>query len=414
MKITVKLFFDYYITHPLSKDLPSKEKAMALLASACLAPVTIGIFHIRSWILNIKKVKKLETRKIFKSHQEWVVSASKSKIIYDQILPTHMIPKTISLQKIPGLIKENFQPLYAQNLPSKEEVVVPVVNGKEVTWRKWSSLTLQEKIQVNNAETHLHNQISADASENEVDRWFFAGGPHVFIPGDPRTFHGIDHMCRAALFSGVFGYLYNKYHPSHNLNDDQIALCMLLGGGHDVGRQTDGPDVYDRKSAEITVNTLKTLGMQEGPLLKDCEKAIVRKDSPKLAKKSIYGKCIQNADSADFARLLLTSPIQSSSGFENSRNFLDIFRELKDLAQDLSSNDPDQAVLKNGLTFAQFKSELDSLREEMNILIYNTHTKEFRSNAVQSNSYFELIFNMANSKNSPFLSNALSQIFHFQ
>lgn len=407
-------FFNFYVIRPFSLELSVKEKILALACSILLAPLTLGIVHIVAAIRIDRKVKHLlmnqvvENQKSFEKNAEKTHQAAISSL-FSSSTPEMSLP--IDIVQVPSFIQEKFiLQFYAQKMPKKEDVEVPFRDGEsweKIKWVKWVDLSAVEKIELNNHYAHPHNKISNTFfSRLFIDISF--SGPAIlgdYLPEDPRWAHGSDHCVRTALFSPIFALLYAKYHPSHDASFEDLFFCMILGAGHDISRQTEGTDVYDEKSAETTVGILEELGIKGAKRLEKSRKAIAHKDDKKYEQKSLWAKCLQCADSADFARLLLDLPVQSEIGFNKSREFLDIYHELKLLAE----NDENR-VLKNGLTFKDFVEELDAVRKEMNMLIYATHNRKFRSQASEaSKNYFNEVLNCINRVEYPFLYEKLIQ-----
>jgi hypothetical protein len=298
---------------------------------------------------------------------------------------------------------------YSQPLPKKSEVTVPFRVGNSwdnVRWVKWESLSQKEKLEVNNHFAHQHGQIWNNIfGEAIIDIAFFGWGQNSYLPMDPKEYHGSDHCVRTALFCVVFAYLYDKYHPDYEVTREEASFAAAIGAGHDASRQTEVADVYDERSAETTVNYLKQWGVQDEAILLIAKNAIADKDNPNLASKSLIAKCVQNADSAEFARLnvfKIPQPKQSETDFEYSRGFLDIYKELKEIAN--------KRGLKNGFSFEDFVFELDSLRKEMNMLIYQTHKKKTRKTLSESDNYFNGIINKITQSRYPLLNNILINI----
>lgn len=439
MRINPKNFIDDYITNPLAKDISTGEKILSLTLSILLAPLTLGILHIRSAVLKHRHIKKInkerhekfkqveqnsgksslfmlmaKTKQVIGKHFN---DAVKSANVLDTTNPTGAVQPvipSIESYRILSELEESekgeivntfITNYYSQPLPPKDKVTVPIRDDSgKIVERRWVDLTKQEKLQVNNTGTHAHNQIASATPEHIIDQWFFPGDQKPFLPGDPRESHGNDHCARAAIFSTVFAYLYSKYHPQYNVNAGDVTLCQIVAGGHDSGRQTEGPDVYDEKSAENTLEILKALGIKDESILKECKDAIADKDNKDLQTKSLIAKCVQNADCAEFARLLLKGRAQDSSSFNNSRNYLDIYNEFKKM------NDAGLKELKYGFSFEDFCFELDSLRKEMNEFIYITHKKQFREQIAASQNYYQEMLNQITPIQFPLLHSVLEQV----
>lgn len=380
MRLTTKYFFDYYIINPFARDLPLADRILALALSVLFAPLAFGFLHIRSFYLQKKNAKKLELH-ISEKNQKLALGALKTHRVQFSILNSYSSLSLTQETVIASIQNQFISTYYSQPFPNRDQVKVPLKNSKtgEMEWRLWKSLTKKEKIQVYNEGAKTSNKLSNKTPEKIIDKLFFAGSDKPYIDGDPRKTHGNDHSVRTSIFSGVFGYLYQKFHPGYNISQNEIRICQLLGAGHDAGRENEGPDVYDKKSGELTRAVFSALGEKNEQLLNLYEKSIEEKDSKELFGKHLYAKCLQNADSAEFVRLLLHSPIQEAPGFENSRLHLDIYQELKAIA-----GSKKEYVLKNGLTFGNFLEELDALRFEMNQFIYRTHSKKFRKKALEN------------------------------
>jgi hypothetical protein len=409
MRINKENFFNHYIIDPLSKELSLGERIIALSLSVLLALPTLGILHIRAKYLQSKSFVDLTHVHNNRLNCLNNLASSISRVSF-AILQPGQGNIQCGQNELPQIISEKIiQPFYSKPLPKEEAVTVPYTDPqtKETTWRLWSSLTREQKIHVNNTGTREHNKLPTWSPEPAVDRWFFAHGQAPFLDGDPRESHGNDHAARAAIFSSVFAYLYQKYHPAENVSVQDIMLTQIVAAGHDSGRQTEGPDVYDEASAHNIQKVLKDLGITDKKALQDAFEAIENKDSDPLKSKSLIARCVQNADSAEFARLLLSSSQQEKGSFENSLKYLDIYKEL----EALTSKDPKNTVLKDGLTFKDFCYELNALRVEMNDLIYQTHKVDFRRQVADSHAnIFEVILESANPTEFPLLASVLTHI----
>lgn len=396
MRITCHSFFEHYIIHPLSSELSIGEKILSLALSILVGTVTFGIAHICAYAFHLRNISPIKNT-FAPRHKVFEKIADQISSIQIRAFGGIEIEQDSVLSVIQ---KDMIEQFYARPLPSKEDVTVTLAGEK----RKWVTLSRAQKITVNNTGTRAHNQLSRHCPELFVDATFFAEGQKPFLEGDPRKSHGSDHASRVAIFAGIFAYLYHKYHPSYTVSRNELSLCQILGAGHDSGRQTEGPDVYDADSAENTIQVLKSRGIVDERLLKTCYEAVANKDSEPDEKKSLLAKCLQNADSADFARLNLFSEAQSFAEFEHARNFLDIFKEFKAMAKKIAPQNPSKAVLKDGLTYEDFCYELDAIRKEMNDLIYSTHQKEQRLVFLRDPShYFEQILHVMRSSRFPLL-----------
>ncbi len=415
-------FFDRYIINPFSSKLSKNEQISAVCLSVLTGIFTLGIAHLvifLKWYFT-KKISPLHNQKTIFPTVSQKTQATARLHIFSNSLVDSASPRTMKMshQTTGQLQRENFStimqqqfidPCYAKPLPKQDDVTVlhPTTNEKV----KWSSLTIQEKVLLNNKYAHAHDRIS-DPEYPDIDKHFFADGQHVYLPGDPRKHHGSDHAVRTSIFAAVFAHLYNKYYPNLQLNKSDILLIQCVAAGHDSGRQTEGVDVHDEDSAEITVSTLQRLGIKDPNILSECKKAITEKDSSSWDKKSFLARCIQNADSAEYARLILKGPVQDETGFQNSRNYLDIYKEMTKLAQhamkEQNSENIDSVILKNGLTYKDFMHDLDAIRLEMNAFIYKTHTEKSRAkNSLAETNYYDQLLSRMTSIRCPIMNEML-------
>jgi len=423
-RLNVHSFFSHYIIDPLAKNLTRDEKIAAVFFSVTAAIFTLGIAHLIagiSWWKSKKMVPLTHTdpkftngNKIIHTTEAAKISTRTHQISNDRNLFNLPINKNqlktpylrLTSQEMGALKRENFADImqrefidacYAKPLPKNEDVTVFHPDTNEIV--PWSTLTIPQKVKVNNKYAHPHNQIS-DPEYPCIDNHFFGDGQAPYLPNDPRHHHGSDHSVRASIFAAVFAMLYNKYYPGARLSKAEILLAQCVAAGHDSGRQTEGVDVHDEDSAKKTVEILQKLGVNNKTILNECKKAIAEKDSIKWNEKSMLGRCVQNADCAEFARLLLKGEQQDDLGFKNSRNYLDIYRELKEIAEqkkvEQQVDDINSVVLKHNLTFHDFLFELDHIREEMNAFIYTTHKKESRKVVASTgqNYYAEILKQM--------------------
>lgn len=390
--LTVYNFFTNFISNPLSRDLSKTDKTIAFLCSLILAPLTLGILHITTYIWRTKRLAYYA--------QTSLCSPSRLPTLIQRIASC---PAVVKLQppspsSTPQLTRDTIgaaiqshliDPYYAKPHPSRGEVTVPIettssTGERMIQWRKWSSLSQSEKVRVNNTGTRPHNQLKGPFAPFIVDLYFNPPFTDSHIPKDPHKNHGSDHAVRVSLFSAVFACLYQKYHPRHQVTENDILRAQFIGAGHDTGRLTEGPDVYDAKSDAYTQKAMQALGFHEPEDMAACHYAIARKDDPDLDSKPLIAKCVQNADSMDFARLSLNDYLQDPTEFERGRKYLDIYRELHSFQERGVS-------LKDGFSFEEFQEELDGLRIEMNRFITLTSQTEFRKKAAESGNYYETV-----------------------
>ncbi|NGX42938.1 MAG: hypothetical protein K940chlam7_01227 [Chlamydiae bacterium] len=365
-------FFKEYIINPFSSDLTLGEKILALALSILLAPITLGILHIVCYALRNRHIRQCKANLIVDNNDRFQNIVNKTDRVARKILQPNNT--TASQDDVPQFIQKMIEETYAQPLPERSEVEVPFRDGE--TWDKvktvkWGELSPSEKIELNNHYAHPHNRVE-DTFFNRalIDAYFFGEGQSPYLENDPKKHHGSDHAVRAGIFAGVFAYLYNKYHPDYDVTSQDVTFAQLVASGHDCARQTEGTDVYDDWSAEKTLQVLKDMGVSDPKILEDAKEAIADKDSKDYEKKSLIAKCVQNADCAEFYRLSCDSPVQRKASYEHSRDYLDIFQELKELSGENLNHH-----LKGNATYGDFLEALDAVRYELNLLIYRTHQK---------------------------------------
>jgi hypothetical protein len=411
VRITPKTFFEHYIIDPFSYELNSEERIFALFLSIVVLPLTLGIAHLIAVAITKWNFHRCKANLIPEFHDNFQKLVTKTDQVASKILKCDSSSrKAIDNKNVPNFVQQIINERYSQMLPLRSEVTVPFRDGEtwdKIKWIKWENLSQKEKLEVNNHFAHPHGQIWNNIiGEAIIDLAFFGWGQASYIPKDPKEHHGSDHSVRTALFATAFAYLYHKYHPGYEVTLQDVAFAAVIGAGHDSGRQTEVADVYDEKSAEITCDFLKKWGITDEDTLKTAHDAIANKDNNKLDSKPLIAKCVQNADSAEFARLNVLSPAfpkQSDAAFEYSRGFLDIYKELKELSEKGNK-------LKNGFSFEDFVFELDSLRKEMNTLIYQTHKKSTRLKLSESENYFNGITRKINRVQYPLLNDILTKV----
>lgn len=407
----VRQYFDIYFTNPWNWRLTLPKKILvtgltALLWATIIIPVAVGIYELYDRIRPIPLT--IPTSHFLEVHQR-IMQATKGVFCWAD-----------SEVQIGDLKRSNFSkvmqnkilaPFYRKRLPPKEEVLVPVIPEMHLSAQqkakitkhgsleviKYIDLTKEQKIALNNKYGRPHNKIHGPAalvSEERVDEHFFTvHGQAQFLLHDPRGGHGCDHAIRSSICTPIFAYLYQKYHPTVNISEKEMLVAEYVTGMHDSGRSMEGTDVSDEFSAENAVSGLKALNVTDSRLLSDAYTAIADKDSNPLDPenpKPIIARLVQNADCADFTRILLKGPAQNGHGFEKSLEYLDIYKEM----YALSKGDRNY-VLKNGQTFGNFLEELHILMEEKNKLAFLTHQRAFREKASDpSKNYREEFLNL--------------------
>lgn len=378
-----ELFFKDFVTNPFSNRLTVSARIATLAFSILIAIPTLGILHISSSILRKKRIREQYSENYFANFSRFSDVKKLSSIEAPCSISNLSGLNDLNREKLGSIIQTELMGFYSKPLPAVSSVEVRVKGeSDQLETKKWVELSKKEK--VNLFQTHAikpSQKISSSLPEFMIDRRFFGtliGQKRPFISSDPKHSHGGDHAVRAALWAAVFAYLYDKYHPKYQVSAEEVLMAQFAAAGHDVARQSEGIDVYDEQSAEVTVRALERLVDGEvNKLLPDVYNSIAHKDEPNLEKKSLIAKCVQNADCVEYARLLLDSPNQDEEGFENSREFLDIYKEMNSIE------------MKEGFTVDDFRHELDAIRYEMNQFIFKTYQKAFREKASQSASYYD-------------------------
>ncbi len=410
-KVSLKAsgFFKKYIIHPLSEELTTCGKIAALVLSVIFIPLTMGLLHISCQILENKFIAKSREISV-KTNADFDKTIKKVNSLGIKNLSPN---KGFSYKQsnISKIVNDDFiVEMYSKEQPKHQDILVPNLDEKSAKkFVKWSSYNREQKIAVLNKYALPHDQISKNTLEYFVDQKLYGWCQYSGINGDPRESHGNDHGARAAMFSAVFAYMYFKYHPEYAKNPDQktVLLAQLAGAGHDCARQAEGPDLFDDLSAESTKEILlrKNLPEEDAEI---CAQAIMHKDAKDLKNKSLVAKCLQNADSVEFRRLFNPSSALDDKKMESSRNYLDIFNEFKEMA----NNDPTY-VLANGLTYGDFMKELSLMQKQMNLMIAKTHSdknRAKRTKKINDGSYYQSFIDKPSSGKYSAIKNALEKV----
>ena len=404
MGLSVNSFFTNYMIHPLSGELSWRDKIKAAIGTVALGILTLGIAQIVCASVRWRTISRLDSEHKIKAMalaRLGFQAYTKDTKEIEHALPCGELSFDTMGRELQGKM---IRPLYGRRLPPADQVEVTLPEGGRA---KWKDLSTEQKIAVNNHHTHPHNRVAPTMlGKLMIDRFFMPGGQEPYLPHDPRESHGCDHAARVAVFVPIFAYLYAKYHPGvSSLTENEVLLAQFIGAGHDSGRQSEGPDVYDEDSANLTIQALKDLGIEDERVYQQARAAIADKDSKDMLTKPLIAKLVQNADSAEFVRLLLSGPVQYQRTFRGSERFLDIFTELSQISQD------HKGMLKGDHSFQDFHDELEEVRWEMNRLIFQTHKKEFRVQASQpGKNYYQEILNVITSEQYPLLSRILESM----
>ena len=272
------------------------------------------------------------------------------------------------------------------------------VNACEITFlhkgkiKQWGSLTQKKKIKV--LKSHAlgqHHGFENDPDDALIRKKYLSKqqAHEAAVPLDPRSCHGKDHAVRVQIFTTIFAHLYNTYHPDARLSKAEILVGEYTGTGHDCERQSEGLDIYDAMSAKKTAENLREMGVSE-ELIREAEKAISDKDSNPLEPKSFIAKCVQSADSAEFARFCYDKPWKADK--------TDIYVEFQALK-----------ILKGDVTFEDFEKEFNEITNEMNSFTQVTYNDDIRKAACQTN-YYKYYLSLIDSEKYPKLNEILRKM----
>jgi hypothetical protein len=303
------------------------------------------------------------------------------------------IPKELTRSTIGQAIQHVFvAPYYGTILPSPEDIVIFDPEKGKLT--KWSNMPFEQKkdLLLKNAKSVGEKDIAARAvDERELDI-LLDSSSSSFCETDPRKDHGSDHAVRTAIFVPIFAYLYEKYLDIPFPSEQDLVVAQFTAAGHDSGRQAEGVDVFDGSSSNTVERALRDVGVSDSQVLERSKVAISEKDSEDLQHKELIAKLVQNVDSVEYRRLGGDSS-DIGPGFEESRKYLDIFKELSTSSRQ-----------------AEGTTELDELRREMNKLIKATNKQEFREKASQvGKNYYEEILSQITQDEYPRLYKILSE-----
>lgn len=262
---------------------------------------------------------------------------------------------------------------YAKKYPHKKAVKI-TYNGE----RNWVELSVQDKYEALKAHALPHQQDTLRPSAQLLEKKLFDavdykpdGSPVSLLKHDPRTNHGRDHAMEVAIFTIIFAHLYEK-HLQAKPSTQELFMMLLSGAFHDSGRQTEGIDIDEERSADNIRKKLTEWGVSESEVA-ICYNAIIKKDIGWEKKdKSLVAKCLQCADSMAYARL---------GNWE--AKYSDLFKETR-------------ATL-NPEALKAFDSELSALKEEMSGLIFEVGY-EMRPKATKDTNYFSEILKIINEK----------------
>ena len=304
---------------------------------------------------------------------------------------------------------------YGQPYPRYDEILVEC-DGRKILLKQ---LAPQQKFNVVYEHSLPHNRPKLKNSTffpNEeawvahIEYRLLRGSHHpdgtAVIPegleNDPRQSHGTDHGMRVGIFSAVYAGLYCKYDPEVHLTPSDLLAIQLTGAFHDTGRQAEGVDIDDRRSAANAAKDLKRWGFSDF-FVKESSKAIAEKDNQKLSTKHVIAKCLQCADSTEYGRVGLFNPA-----------FLDIYKEFNGYTvspKESWNENIAQKPLREGRTLTEFNQELAELNEEMAKLMNGTKGDRVRAQLSQpGKNYYSEILKAINSLDHPRIYAMLSEM----
>lgn len=254
-----------------------------------------------------------------------------------QACSASMSIETLSKERLPEIFQVFLDRTYVQRTQSANDVMVKLTCGDRVRflglpveerekalkpYLRSNHIKLIEKLKTENKSyDYVKGLLGKTEAELRV-----APDEEVFLPNDPRRFHGCDHAVRTGLFSVVFGYLYNR-HLEALLTQSDFVKMIFLGMSHDAGRQRDGGiDIDDERSAELLSSYLKELNVFSSEIIDEVCKSLKKKDGD-FHEKTILSRCLHDADSVEFRRFQEVS-VRDHWKFDFER--LDIVQEIKE------------------------------------------------------------------------------------
>lgn len=321
--------------------------------------------------------------------------SGKNNITSTSIAPVGEPPHgKMSRANIHLYMQDTISNYYAKPFPHIKDVITG--KAKDGSPEYWKDLTFNQKKQLLIDNARGHDKASAEyaSTPEELDNLLSMGahrkdGSPVISKGlenDPKRDHGSDHAIRVGIYCAVYAHLYKKYDPNAQITEDEVLATQLVGAFHDSGRQADGIDIDDDRSAEITGNNLAQWGIDH-TVVQRGEHAIRNKDEDPSKSKSVMAKALQCADSTEYARL---------GDFD--KRYLDIYKEFNSGPRALS-----------GKRLEEFNKELDMLTREMVSLTTTTHKPEKRQEfSKPGQNYYSSMLAEINSKEYPGLSTVLT------
>lgn len=377
MQVSFRNFCTKYVTDCFSRELSYKQRIQCLALSILLFPLTLGVLHAYSLYWHNRSVKKLSDKvriydeNLYRYQNTVLKTDAQYKLTISNKLEIPITQSAMSYTAEQAL--EN----YAKPYPKSKDVLVQYEGGQV----KWSKLSKDQKVSL----IMQHNKKGDRFTSLVPDQLFFGSTSGVhFLKKDPRVSHGKDHAVRVALFGVVFAYLYGKY-KNIEISHSDLMEIQVAGLFHDAGRLTDGIDMFEQNSASLAKKYLKSIGTDP--------KSIERVSNAICAETSSFvGTCLQNADSIDYARLVLKAPDMDQESFDNAFRYLAVSKD-----SDLCSN-------------SDFLKEFDTVRHEMYQLIWETHNQQVRSQLAGSENYYQAFLSHIDSISYPTLCHILKRL----
>jgi len=195
-----------------------------------------------------------------------------------------------------------------------------------------------------------HESLNLESPLSEHARWAYQNIYKVEYPGGvARSFHGIQHVSRAALYVPVLANIFRKFHDPEALalRDEDIKLLQIGALFHDSAREGEYRDRWDHESALflyayltqiLNVDRIKAKFIAEATANKDSRTPFeITEDSASgqmsmswgfnttlKPSKNIYQKIIHDADCLDIIRV--------RDHFQ--ADYLDFFKEIASINTD--------------------------------------------------------------------------------
>lgn len=114
-----------------------------------------------------------------------------------------------------------------------------------------------------------------------------------------RTIHGTMHSTRASIWSQL---VHNLYHKLTAVNKSDAYLLAISAAAHDIARQDEGQDFWDRSSSKWLRGYLLSLGYNKDTI-EAYVHALAEKDPENRQFTTLVQKCVHDADCLEIMRL---------------------------------------------------------------------------------------------------------------